>query len=301
VPELYELRLAQLQRDGLLDDDAWGPEVKSGKRTGDGGVAPPADGGAHTAGGKGRSGSSRGGKNSKKKKPVPPWVTDTAQPGRTARGVPKGSSPDRRFGRGKASSKADRPNRGAPGASRQRSSGWGTEAGLEAHESYRHPFAGSRDNGISRRLRNHDPHRRLDPRKGRGSGVSDVRANDSRVNAAARTDKTPGIAKPGRGSGVGNGFQSGRGGDGYGTGRSGSGAGTGVPGNIKKRKRGGGTGGDQAGNPFESSVGKPNMRTPRPGNIRKSIFDYSPEQVEDSINVINKALGGILAEYGPGE
>lgn len=286
MSELYELHLARLQRDGFLDDNRWGSEVKSGKRTGDGGQPPPANGGANTAGGKGRSGSSRGGKNSKKK-PVPPWVTDTAQPGRTAKGVPKGSSTDRRFGKGRSVSKGKKD-------------AWGDEASMPAHESYRHRWPGSRDNGISSRLRTAGPtDHHTDVRRGRGSGVSDAHGSDSRVNAQARAEYAGGIPKPGTGGSAGDPYGRGRSGNGYDSGRGGSGGSTPRPGNLSgKKKRRGGSGGRSAGNPFEggTSPAQPGG-TPKPGNIRKSIYDYSPEQVEESIHVVTKALSGILADY----
>lgn len=284
MSELYELHLARLERDGFLDEDRWGPEVKSGKRTGDGGQPPPANGGANTAGGKGRSGSSRGGK--KKSKPVPPWVKNTSQPGKTARGVPPGSSPDGRVG-------------GRGGNARKDAKAWGTEAGMEEHESYRHPFRGSQDNGISRRLRNAGPQdHHVNVRRGRGSGVSDAHGNDSRLNAQRGDRYVGSYGKPGTGGSAGNPYTSGRGGNGYSGGNSSGGGGLPKPGNLKKKRRGGSSGGHQAGNPYESGTSpKAPGRTPKPGNIRKSIYDYSPEQVEDSIAVVTKALSGILADY----
>lgn len=287
MSELYELHLARLQRDGFLDEDRWGPQTKSGKRTGDGGVAPPANGGANTSGGKGTSARFAAGKGKKgkggkgKAKPVPPWIKDTSQPGRTARGVPKGSSPDRRQGRRGGNAKAD----------------WGTEASSTEHESYRKPRG--RDNGLSRRINNAGPHdAHTDVRRGRGSGFADSHANDPRINREARRDYAGGIPKPGTGGAAGNPFTSGRSGNGYDTGRSGGGGGTPTPGNVRKRRPTRGSGGTQAGNPFVSSRSPaPTMNTGRPGNIRKGLYDYSPDQVAESIEIVTKALNGVLADY----
>lgn len=286
MSELYELHLARLERDGFLDESRWsGPEQKSGKRTGDGGQPPPANGGANTSGGKGQSArfASGKGKGKKKSKPVPPWVKNTSQPGKTARGVPPGSSSDGRVG-------------GRGGNAKK--SAWGDEASQEAHESYRHPLNG-RDNGISRRLRNAGPQdHHTDVRRGRGSGVADSHANDPRINREARREYAGGIQKPGTGGAAGNPYTSGRSGNGYDSGRSGGGGGTGTPGNVRKRRSRRGTGGTQAGNPYQSSHSPaPTMNTGKPGNIRKGLYDYSPEQLEESIEIVTKALTGVLADF----
>lgn len=292
MSELYELHLARLERDGFLDEDRWGPQTKSGKRTGDGGQPPPANGGANTSGGKGTSarfaaGKGKGKGKGGKSKPVPPWMRGNTQPGKTARGVPPGSSEDRRRG-------------GRGGNARKDAKAWGTEAGMAEHESYRHPFAGSRDNGLSARLRNRPGPQShpTNPSGTRGNGYSDVSGGEPRLNAQRGDRYVGNYSKPGTGGAAGNPYASGRSGNGYSGGNSSGGGSTPKPGNLKKRKRSGGSGGRSGPNQFESGHSPTGFdRAPKPPNVRKSVYDYSPEQVQDSIDVITKALGGILDEY----